>query len=68
LTKIGIRKETEPGAVGILDAAVKTLELICRLEKARALTVGAFPGNETLEVHAVSRIRKPHEKKKSCKN
>ena len=63
MTKIGIRKETEPGAVGILDAAVKTLELICRLEKARSLTVGALTSNKTLEVRAVSRIEKPCEKK-----
>jgi hypothetical protein len=63
MTDLGIRKETEPGAVGILLADVEALELIFGSNYVNILTVGAFSRNKTLEVTAVSWIWKLSEKK-----
>jgi hypothetical protein len=49
-----IRKETEPGAVGILMAVVEALEFVFRGKNIQTLTVGALAGDETLKVIAVS--------------
>jgi hypothetical protein len=63
MTDLGIRKETEPGAVGILLADVEALELIFGRNNVNILAVGAFSRNKTLEVTAVSWIWKLSEKK-----
>jgi hypothetical protein len=62
MTDLGIREETEPGAVGILMADVEALEFIFGRNNVNILTVGAFSKHKTLEVTAVSWIWKLSEK------
>ena len=67
MTGLGIGKETEPGTIGSILAAFEALKLILGCQNIQMLTIGALPGDETLEIVAVSRIWKADKKKCNCK-